>query len=204
MRRVDRRGPGGVHRGRAAGQDRARPACGRASRRPASCGARSRSRPAPRARGGRSAGRTGHRSRRRGPGRAPLRPWLATWRAAYRRAAADPTPDAPGPGRSGSEAGPWCPGCRSTPGSGRAEGGSSTARPDPLNDAASRVTRGSTASDIRRPRRSAGAAHRARPRGPPGSSARPARSAGTPCRARAAGRPRPCWARTPSPARPGR
>ena len=59
-----------VDRRRAAGQDDRLRACGRASRRPASCAARSRSRPGPRGPGGRSAGRTAPRSRRRGPGRA--------------------------------------------------------------------------------------------------------------------------------------
>ena len=58
-----------VDRGRSAGQDDRLRARGPASRRPASCAARSRSRPGPRGPGGRSAGRTARRSRRRGPGR---------------------------------------------------------------------------------------------------------------------------------------
>ena len=66
---VDAGGVVGVDRGRpAAEDDRLRPRA-RASPRPAWSAARSRSRPAPPARGGRSAGRTARRSRRRGPGR---------------------------------------------------------------------------------------------------------------------------------------
>ena len=63
----------GVDRRRAAGQDDRLRAAGPASPRPAWCAARSRSRPAPRAPGGRSAGRTAPRSRRRGPDRAQRR-----------------------------------------------------------------------------------------------------------------------------------
>ena len=58
----------GVHRRRAAGQDDRLRVAGQHLGRPASCAARSRSRRAPRARGGRSAGRTARRSRRRGRG----------------------------------------------------------------------------------------------------------------------------------------
>ena len=75
----------GVHRRRAAGQDDRLRARGPASPRPASCAARSRSRPGPRAPGGRSAGRTAPRSRRRGPGRA--RTWLGHAAASIERVA---------------------------------------------------------------------------------------------------------------------
>ena len=56
-----------VHAGRAAGEDQRGRACGRAISSTGVSPARSRSTPAPRAPGGRSAGRTGRRSRRRGP-----------------------------------------------------------------------------------------------------------------------------------------
>ena len=58
-----------VDRRRAAGEDDRLRLARPASPPPASCAGRSRSRPGPRARGGRSAGRTGRRSRRRGRGR---------------------------------------------------------------------------------------------------------------------------------------
>ena len=92
---VDPRCPLGVHRGRAAGQhDRLR-LLRRASRPPAWCAARSRSRPGPRAPAARSAGRTAPRSPRRGPDRAPTCSSLRrrTALAVYRRR--EPQPGRP-------------------------------------------------------------------------------------------------------------
>ena len=69
QRRVDRGGAGRVDRGRTAREDDRGRVPGEHLGRPACRAARSRSRPSPRAPGGRSAGRTGLRNRRRERGR---------------------------------------------------------------------------------------------------------------------------------------
>ena len=93
---------------------------------------------------------------------------------------------APGPGRSGSKAGPWVRRCRSSARSGPRQGREFDSGPDRLNDGSQQGLRprGLDPLDrrrvppgrLRRRRRSAAAGHPARPRGRRGSSARPARS----------------------------